>query len=89
MKSQVQILPPRLTFSKLGGIEYHGYEFWVGSWMGGFGGPTWRWLVNPRQTRSPEFISHLFDLLVDIQAAGFGVMRAAWKTRGWQITSAP
>jgi hypothetical protein len=33
-KSQVQILPPRPPSNKIGGTEYHGYDFWVGSWVG-------------------------------------------------------
>ena len=50
-KSQVQILPPRPPSIKIGGTEYYRYEFWVGSWVGGFGA-----LVGaarkPRRTRA-------------------------------------
>jgi hypothetical protein len=37
-KSQVQILPPRPPSKKIGGIEFHRYDFWVGSWVGRSGG---------------------------------------------------
>ena len=45
-KSQVQILPPRPPSNKIGGTEYYRYEFWVGSWVGGFGGPELALPVN-------------------------------------------
>jgi hypothetical protein len=34
-KSQVQILPLRPPSNKVCGTEFHRYEFWVGSWVGG------------------------------------------------------
>jgi hypothetical protein len=37
-KSQVQILPPRPPSNKIGGVEFHRYDFWVGSWVGGCAG---------------------------------------------------
>lgn len=40
----VRVHSPRPPSHKIGGTEYHGYEFWVGSWVGGLG---WRELAPP------------------------------------------
>ena len=63
----VRIHSPRPPSNKIGGTEYHAYEFWVGSWVRNW----WRWLatlVNPDELE-PGIDFALFDRLVDTQAA--------------------
>jgi hypothetical protein len=52
----------------IGGTEYHGVRFWVGSWVGGFAGTAGKL----RRTRARTGFRASFSLLVDTQAATCG-----------------
>jgi hypothetical protein len=49
----------------MSGIEFHRYDFWVGSWVGECAGPVWRSPINPDE----------LDPGMD-----FAALRPAWPT---------